>query len=172
MFIHGALCYCFSGQCLFSSILGGRSGNRGMCAQPCRKRYSLGTETGYMLSTADLFSVDALPRLIEIGVEAVKIEGRLRSPVYVYLASKIYKSAVERAARGEEELITPRERELLSVAFNRGFSSGLPDDQRCHAAGLPRLEGAAPGKGQLAGTVGQGVRPQPEGGGRSDLLPG
>lgn len=124
VFIHGALCYCFSGQCLFSSILGGRSGNRGMCAQPCRKRYSLGKETGYMLSTADLFSIEALPRLIEIGVDAVKIEGRLRSPVYVYLASKIYKSAVERAARGEEALITDRERELLSVAFNRGFSPG------------------------------------------------
>ncbi len=124
VFIHGALCYCFSGQCLFSSILGGRSGNRGMCAQPCRKRYSLGKKTGFMLSTADLFSVDALPRLIDIGVDAVKIEGRLRSPVYVYLASKIYKSAVERAERGDEELITDRERELLSVAFNRGFSPG------------------------------------------------
>ncbi|MDW5563655.1 MAG: U32 family peptidase [Methanomassiliicoccus sp.] len=124
VFIHGALCYAFSGQCLFSSVLGGRSGNRGMCAQPCRKRYTLGKETAYLLSTADLFSVDALPALMRMGVEAVKIEGRLRSPTYVYLASKVYKAAVERASRGEEELITPRERELLSVAFNRGFSSG------------------------------------------------
>ncbi|WP_019176882.1 U32 family peptidase [Methanomassiliicoccus luminyensis] len=124
VFIHGALCYCFSGQCLFSSILGGRSGNRGMCAQPCRKRYALGREQGYMLSTADLFSVQALPRLMEMGVDAIKIEGRLRSPAYVYLATRTYKSAVERAARGEEELITPREREMLEVAFNRGFSPG------------------------------------------------
>lgn len=124
VFVHGALCYCFSGQCYFSSILGGRSGNRGMCAQPCRKRYTLGTSSGYLLSTADLFSVAAIPRLLDIGVEAVKIEGRLRSPIYVYLASKIYKAAVQRAERGEEVLITDRERELLSVAFNRGFSPG------------------------------------------------
>jgi putative protease len=124
VFVHGALCYAFSGQCLFSSILGGRSGNRGMCAQPCRKRYTLGPTSGYLLSTADLFSIEALPRLMEIGVEAVKIEGRLRSPVYVYLATKTYKAAVQRAERGEEVLMTPRERELLSVAFNRGFSPG------------------------------------------------
>ena len=124
VFVHGALCYCFSGQCLFSSLLGGRSGNRGMCAQPCRKRYSLAGETSFMLSTADLFSVDALPRLLEIGVESIKIEGRLRSPTYVYLATKTYKAAVTRAAEGAEELVTSRERELLEVAFNRGFSRG------------------------------------------------
>ena len=124
VFIHGALCYCFSGQCLFSSMLGGRSGNRGMCAQPCRKRYSLGGETSFMLSTADLFCVDSIPELMRIGVGSIKIEGRLRSPTYVYLAAKAYKAAVERAARGEEELMTSRERELLEVAFNRGFSSG------------------------------------------------
>ena len=124
VFIHGALCYCFSGQCLFSSMLGGRSGNRGMCAQPCRKRYSLSRETSFMLSTADLFCIDSIPELIRIGVKSIKIEGRLRSPTYVYLTSKIYKAAVERAIRGEEELITPRERELLEVAFNRGFTPG------------------------------------------------
>lgn len=130
VFIHGALCYCFSGQCLFSSMLGGRSGNRGMCAQPCRKRYSLAGETSFTLSTADLFSVDALPRLLAMGVDAVKIEGRLRSPTYVYLAARTYKAAVERAERGEDVLITPRERELLEVAFNRGFSPGyLGGDQ-------------------------------------------
>jgi U32 family peptidase len=152
VFIHGALCYCFSGQCLFSSILGGRSGNRGMCAQPCRKRYSLGKETGYMLSTADLFSIEALPRLIDMGVDAVKIEGRLRSPVYVYLASKIYKSAVGRAERGEEELITSREKEMLSVAFNRGFSPGylITNDvmQRAYpeARGLPLGKAVSQGR--------------------------
>ncbi len=124
VFVHGALCYAFSGQCLFSSILGGRSGNRGMCAQPCRKAYTLGPMCGHLLSTADLFSVDALPRLIRMGVESVKIEGRLRSPAYVYLAARTYKAAVQRAERGEEVLVTPREREMLSVAFNRGFSPG------------------------------------------------
>lgn len=124
VFIHGALCYCFSGQCLFSSMLGGRSGNRGMCAQPCRKRYSLAGETSFTLSTADLFCVDSIPGLMRAGVGSIKIEGRLRSPTYVYLAAKVYKAAVQRTSRGEEELITPREREMLEVAFNRGFSSG------------------------------------------------
>ena len=104
VFVQGALCYAFSGQCLFSSVIGGRSGNRGMCAQPCRKQYSLGRETNYMLSTADLFCADALPELLAIGVDSVKIEGRLRSPVYVYLATKLYKKAAERAAKGEYPL--------------------------------------------------------------------
>lgn len=163
VFVHGALCYCFSGQCLFSSILGGRSGNRGMCAQPCRKRYTMGKETGYLLSTADLFSIDALPELMRIGVDAIKIEGRLRSPVYVYLASKIYKAAVERAERGDEALITDRERELLSVAFNRGFSPGylLTDKvmQRSYpeSRGLPL--GTAVSEGRMVkvpGVLGEG----------------
>jgi putative protease len=146
VFIHGALCYCFSGQCLFSSILGGRSGNRGMCAQPCRKRYSLGKDTNYMLSTADLFSIDAIPQLLSMGVDSVKIEGRLRSPVYVFLASKIYKNAVERASRGEEVLITPRERELLSVAFNRGFSGGYLTTMEVMQRRFPESRGLPLGK--------------------------
>jgi putative protease len=163
VFIHGALCYCFSGQCLFSSVLGGRSGNRGMCAQPCRKRYTMGKETAYMLSTADLFSVEALPRLIQMGVDAVKIEGRLRSPVYVYLASKVYKAAVERAARGEEVLITPREKEMLSVAFNRGFSPGylMTDSvmQRSYpeSRGLPLGKAVSEGRTvKVTGELGEG----------------
>lgn len=151
VFIHGALCYCFSGQCLFSSVLGGRSGNRGMCAQPCRKRYTLGRETAYMLSTADLFSVDALPRLMRMGVDAIKIEGRLRSPTYVYLASKTYKAAVERAARGEEELVTPREREMLSVAFNRGFGPGYLLTDRVMQRSYPESRGLPLGKATSEG---------------------
>ena len=146
VFVHGALCYCFSGQCLFSSILGGRSGNRGMCAQPCRKRYTLGKGTAYLLSTADLFSIDALPDLMRIGVDAIKIEGRLRSPIYVYLASKVYKAAVERAERGDEVLITDRERELLSVAFNRGFSSGYLLTDKVMQRAYPESRGLPLGK--------------------------
>jgi putative protease len=129
VFIHGALCYAFSGQCLFSSILGGRSGNRGLCAQPCRKRYRRGTARGYLLSTADLFAVDVLPDLLRLGVDGVKIEGRMRSPLYVYLTSRIYSKAIRRAEAGSAELITPRERELLSVAFNRGFTRGYLVDR-------------------------------------------
>jgi putative protease len=124
VFVHGALCYCFSGQCLFSSVLGGRSGNRGMCAQPCRKHYRLGPEDEYLLSTADIFGVDSIRELLRLGVAAVKIEGRMRSPEYVYAATLAYKNAVGRAIRGEAALITDRERDMLETAFNRGFSPG------------------------------------------------
>jgi len=123
VFVHGALCYSVSGQCLFSSLAGGRSGNRGLCAQPCRIWYSLGEMEGYLLSTADLFAIDSIPRLLELDIESIKIEGRMRSPIYVYLATKIYKNAIERA-RKNEPLIRERERELLEVVFNRGFTGG------------------------------------------------
>ncbi len=142
VFVHGALCYCFSGQCLFSSFAGGRSGNRGACAQPCRKFYSLGERQGYLLSTADIFCIDAVPDLMRMGIQGLKIEGRMRSPVYVYLASRTYSQAVRRAERGEE-LVSQRERDLLAVAFNRGFSRGYMMEpevmQRDHpdSRGLP-----------------------------------
>jgi putative protease len=124
VFIHGAQCYAFSGQCLFSSLLGGRSGNRGVCAQPCRKWYNQGRETGYLLSTADLFGISSIPELLKMGIAGLKIEGRMRSPTYVYLTSKIYSSALRRAKEGAEILITPKEREMLEVVFNRGFTKG------------------------------------------------
>ena len=124
VFIHGAQCYAFSGQCLFSSILGRRSGNRGLCAQPCRKLYLQGQEKGYLLSTADIFGVSIIPELLKIGIDSVKIEGRMRSPLYVYLTSKIYSNAIRRAEDGKEILITPKEKEMLQVVFNRGFNKG------------------------------------------------
>ncbi len=124
VFVHGALCYCFSGQCLFSSFAGGRSGNRGACAQPCRKFYSLGEGQGYLLSTADIFCIDAIPDLLRLGIQGLKIEGRMRSPVYTYLAARTYARAVRNAEIGSTDLVTPRDRELLEVAFNRGFTRG------------------------------------------------
>lgn len=141
VFVHGALCYCFSGGCLFSSMLGGRSGNRGLCAQPCRKRYKLGEKQGYLLSTADTFGVDSVPELMSIGVESLKIEGRMRGPLYVYLASKIYRSVIDRATRGEEEIITKRERELLETVFNRGFSRGYLMDEQVMQSNYPDSRG-------------------------------
>lgn len=141
VFVHGALCYSFSGQCLFSSILGGRSGNRGMCAQPCRKSYTLGSEKGYLLSTADLFAIESLPDLLRIGIDGVKIEGRLRSPVYVYLASKIYSNAIKRAEKSKEPLVTPREREMLEVIFNRGFTKGYLTEKNVMQREYPNSRG-------------------------------
>ncbi len=154
VFIHGALCYSFSGQCLFSSFLGGRSGNRGLCTQPCRKKYAFGGGEGYMLSTADLFGVEAIPDLLKAGVAGLKVEGRMRSPLYVYLTSKIYSAAIRRAERCEEPLIAPREREMLEVVFNRGFSRGYlyGDDvmQRAYAGSRGLPIGAAEFDGEKA----------------------
>ncbi|HPR98725.1 MAG TPA: U32 family peptidase [Methanomassiliicoccales archaeon] len=149
VFIHGALCYCFSGQCLFSSFLGGRSGNRGMCAQPCRKSYTLGKKEGYLLSTADTFGIGSIPELMRCGVTSLKIEGRMRSPQYVYLTSKIYKKAIERAKNGETPLITDREREMLEVVFNRGFSGGYLTDQEVMQTAHPESRGRPLGPAQV-----------------------
>ncbi len=151
VFVHGALCYSFSGQCLFSSILGGRSGNRGLCAQPCRKTYVSGKERQYWLSTADLFAIESLSDLLEIGIDGVKIEGRLRSPTYVYLASKIYSSAIKRAEKGEEPLITAREKELLEVVFNRGFTRGYLTEKSIMQREYPNSRGLLLGKAHSDG---------------------
>ena len=100
-FIHGALCICYSGQCLFSSIIGGRSGNRGLCAQPCRLPYTLIDQDdnildkGHLLSPRDLNAVRYLPDLIRTGVKCFKIEGRLKSPEYVGIITKFYRKYID-----------------------------------------------------------------------------
>ena len=117
VFLHGALCVCHSGQCLFSSLVGGRSGNRGECAQPCRLPYNDGA---YPISLKDLSLASHIPELIVSGVSSLKIEGRMKSPEYVYTVTRIYRRLLdERRAANDEE------RELLSVAFSRGgFTDG------------------------------------------------
>ena len=123
VFVQGAMCYCQSGGCLFSSIVGGRSGNRGECAQPCRKRYESADRTGYLLSNADMYCIDYLRELEEIGVSCVKIEGRMRSEAYAYLASKAYSLANRDPDSKELERTT----KLLKTVFNRGFCHGYLD---------------------------------------------
>ncbi len=120
VFVQGAMCYCISGGCLFSSIVGGRSGNRGQCAQPCRKKYFMDDREGYLLSNADLYGVDWLKKLESIGVTSAKIEGRMRSQAYAYLATKVY-SMANRGATAEEMRETD---DLLKTVFNRGFGPG------------------------------------------------
>lgn len=120
VFIQGALCYCMSGGCLMSSFMGGRSGNRGSCAQPCRKKYSREDSEGYLLSCADLFGADYIERLRDIGVSSLKIEGRMRSPAYAYLSTRVY-SLAELGDRGEEYMDALS---LLRTVFNRGTSEG------------------------------------------------
>lgn len=101
VFIHGAMCYCYSGQCLFSSILGGRSGNRGRCAQPCRLPYSVaaggkGTGECYPLSLKDMCTIEHIPRLTEAGVDSFKIEGRMKKPEYAAGVTAIYRKYIDR----------------------------------------------------------------------------
>ena len=116
VFIHGALCVCHSGQCLFSSMIGGRSGNRGECAQPCRLPYN----GGYPLSLRDLSYAKHIPKLIESGVASLKIEGRMKSPGYVYTVTSIYRRLLDECRPSNR-----REDEILSRAFSRsGFTDG------------------------------------------------
>ena len=123
VFVQGAMCYCQSGGCLFSSIVGGRSGNRGECAQPCRKKYESADRNGYILSNADMYCIDYLQKLEKMGVSCVKIEGRMRSEAYAYLASRAYSLANKDPNDKELESTT----KLLKTVFNRGFCHGYMD---------------------------------------------
>ncbi|HUI39997.1 MAG TPA: DUF3656 domain-containing protein [Methanothrix sp.] len=140
VFVHGALCYSYSGQCLLSSAIGGRSGNRGMCAQPCRKSYVIlkgekdeyGRPTGlraeplkekFLISTRDLAVYRNLEKIVRSPVESIKIEGRMKSPEYVAIVTSIYRKALDEIAKGRW---TPSEEEEwdLALAFNRDFTEG------------------------------------------------
>ena len=118
-FIHGALCVSHSGQCLFSSLVGGRSGNRGECAQPCRLPFACGRKQGYPLSLKDLTLAAHVPALIEYGVSSLKIEGRMKSPEYVRDTARIWRRLLD-----ENRAATPEELKRLSEIFSRG---GLTD---------------------------------------------
>ena len=127
-FAHGALCISYSGQCLFSSMLGGRSGNRGKCAGPCRLPYELLEDdkkinSDYLLSTRDLCSLDYIPSFIESGVKCLKIEGRMKSPEYVATVTRIYRKYINLALSKEPYIVSKTDRKMLMQVFNRGMSS-------------------------------------------------
>ena len=122
-FIHGAMCYSYSGMCLMSSFLGGRSGNRGRCAGPCRQPYSAGRmKNRYLLSMKDLCTVDILDDLIDAGIASFKIEGRMKSPAYVYGVTDIYRRSIDRICEnpGEEWHPSPEDRKRLVELYSRG----------------------------------------------------
>ena len=139
-FVHGALCISYSGQCLFSSLVGGRSGNRGKCAQSCRLPYELlengkKIDNGYLLNTRDLCSLEFLPKLISAGVTSFKIEGRMKSPEYVATVTRIYRKYIDLATQYiesndlENYIIDPQDLKDLMQVFNRGgFSNGHLDN--------------------------------------------
>ncbi len=149
VFVHGALCISYSGQCLFSSIIGGRSGNRGKCAQPCRLPYELlidknnsdstqklpqNCETldkGYILSPRDLCGLEFLPQLVKSGVSSLKIEGRMKTPEYVATVTRIYRKYLDLIQKNpsyynsQNFVIEEKDKKDLLQVFNRGgFSSG------------------------------------------------
>ena len=127
VFAHGALCMCYSGQCFLSSVIGGRSGNRGLCAQPCRLKYGwTGRADGYPLSLKDLSLAGHLRELRKMGVACVKLEGRMKRPEYVAVVTGIFSRAIK-----EDREPTPEEVEQLQAAFSRqGFTQGYYLDQQ------------------------------------------
>lgn len=127
VFVHGALCMCYSGQCYLSSLIGGRSGNRGLCAQPCRMTYGWGDwPDGYPLSLKDLTLAGHLRELEEMGVSCVKIEGRMKRPEYVAVVTSVFSSAIR---EGREP--TAEELRRLKSAFSRqGFTDGYFEDAK------------------------------------------
>lgn len=128
-FVHGSLCYCYSGMCLLSSMIGGRSGNRGRCAQPCRLLYGISGEQGksYLLSPKDLCAIDLLPQLIESGVHSLKIEGRMKQAEYAAGATRIYRKYLDgyEADPKRPYKVSQADREYLLGLGNRcGFTDG------------------------------------------------
>ena len=123
-FVHGALCYCYSGQCLMSSMIGGRSGNRGQCAQPCRLLWSAQGHKGHLLSLKDICTLDMIPELIEAGIDSFKIEGRMKAPEYVALVTAMYRKYTDLyLLKGREGFhVDPADREKLMDLYNRGGS--------------------------------------------------
>ncbi len=125
VFVHGALCASVSGQCLLSSMAGGRSGNRGRCAQPCRQMVSLGDHSGALLSMKDLCLRDHLQALEDAGVCSLKIEGRLKRPEYVAIVTDSYRRALDELAAGQPCAQGMEEKESLMQIFHRGgFTAG------------------------------------------------
>ena len=132
VFVHGALCVAYSGQCLTSESLGQRSANRGECAQACRMPYELVVDGAlrdlgdrrYLLSPQDLAAVNDIPQLLECGVTSFKIEGRLKSPEYVAAVCQVYRKAIDAALAGRAEEASAEDRYQLEMAFSRGLYSG------------------------------------------------
>ena len=160
VFVHGALCVAYSGQCLTSESLGRRSANRGECAQACRMPYEMIVDgelkdlgdKRYLLSPQDLAAVQEIPRLIELGIRSFKIEGRLKTPEYVAAVTRVYRKAIDAALADKDlsEIITEEDRYELEMTFSRGLYSGW-----MHGVNHQELVGAYYGKkrGYYVGVV-------------------
>jgi len=137
VFIHGALCVSYSGQCLMSSMIGGRSGNRGRCAQPCRQTYTVLDETSYAISPGDLNTIDTINDLVEIGVDSLKIEGRMKGPEYAASIVGSYRQMIDFKKHESD----------LNRLFNRSYTKGYLYEENI-------IRSDAPGnRGERVGTV-------------------
>ncbi len=131
IFIHGALCVSYSGQCLMSSLIGGRSGNRGTCAQCCRQPYTLLSDgvkqnkEDYLLSTKDLNTLHNIPKLIDANVDSLKIEGRMKRPEYVYFVTSLYRKVIDSYVENGQVLIEENDMDIMKKIFHRGFTKGF-----------------------------------------------
>ena len=129
IFVHGALCVAYSGQCFSSEAWGGRSANRGQCAQACRLPYEMLVDgrleplgdARYLLSPGDLFALEQIPEILQIGVAALKIEGRYKDANYVALTTRAYRKAVDEAWAGRNAAVTPSEKLQLEQVYSRGL---------------------------------------------------
>ena len=158
VFVHGALCVAYSGQCLTSEVLGRRSANRGECAQACRLPYSLEVDgqpkdlgdRAYLLSPQDLAAVDEIPELIKLGLCSFKIEGRLKSPDYITAVTSVYRKAIDRALGNLPATASKEDKYRLEMTFSRGLFSGW-----FHGVDHQQLVHARFGKkrGPLAGKI-------------------
>ena len=149
VFVHGALCFCVSGQCHFSSLLGGHSGNRGRCAQPCRRLYSHRGKEGYYFSPNDLSAIELVPELAAAGVASLKIEGRMKSADYVAKVVRAYRTVLDAAPGGEKQALGEA-KQLLKDSFGRTPTKGFLSSTNPADIANPWLRG---GTGRFTGEV-------------------
>lgn len=150
-FIHGALCFSFSGQCYFSSFLSGKSGNRGRCAQPCRRIHKHRNSQGYYFSPNDLSAIDLLPELEHAGICSLKIEGRMKSAEYVNKVVGAYRKALD-AAPKERATVLRESKQLLKESFGRQPTKGFLAGAQPSDMAIPSLKGAT---GRFLGEIGK-----------------
>lgn len=148
-FIHGALCYSISGHCFFSSYLDGRSGNRGRCIQPCRRRYHHQGHPGFYFSTSDFSAIDCIPQLAEAGVMSLKIEGRMKSAEYVATVVSAYRKVLDSSHGSAKESVVEAKR-MLADAMGRKSTAGFLSGTGGADIVLPERKG---GIGRILGKV-------------------
>jgi putative protease len=148
-FIHGALCFSISGQCFFSSYLGGHSGNRGRCAQPCRRLYDHRGKQGHFFSTSDLSAIDMIPEMVRAGIASLKIEGRMKSAEYVACVVEAYRLVLD-APEQDRKTAMATAKEILKYSFGRTPTKGFLASQQPEDIANPWQKG---GTGRFIGQI-------------------